>query len=323
MWRSYPLTIGLPHTHYRNLSEVRLLMEAGHFFWQALGEAIEQPVSKLRSSAGAPIYATIYFVEEAFPRDQGLETFELDDRLQFLVAVGAFSRLALEARVLFNREAHISRDANRDTWWRQPPHPMVRFGSLFASVNAATHQLTFAVPANAELSGLAVLPPEDNPSRITREAQDTGRLNVFPEHWTSLDPSGPATLTYAIDPDRDTNAAGLVSFANYVAWMETGERCALSRPTGSDVRYAQDAVAHRRLLRRRIAYYGNPGLSDQIVLAVSRFAPPAEPQTIGLRYRLTRADDRKLLCLSEAVMSLAPPHHPTRDQVRAAAQLGT
>ena len=51
---------------------------------------------------------------------------------------------------------------------------------------------------------------------------------------------------YPIDVDRDTNGAGLVYFANYVAFMDTAERLAL------------DGVAPERSLRhRRIAYYGN------------------------------------------------------------------
>lgn len=54
-WRAYVLTVGLPQTNARGLSETRLLMEAGHMFWQALGEELGGaglPVAQLARPPG-------------------------------------------------------------------------------------------------------------------------------------------------------------------------------------------------------------------------------------------------------------------------------
>ena len=309
MWRHYSLTVGLPHTNFRNLAERKLLMEAGNFFWRALGEAIGRPVSQLRSATGEPVYATIFFVEERVPVGQGLETFRLDDRLRFYVGLRFFGNRGVEARVMFDRDERFTAAYDPASSWHEGEalsHPAVRFGSLFASVDRQRQALVPVPPVHVSCDGLPQLPMEEHPAHITRQAQQTGHLDLIPEYWVALDPTGASETKYAIDPDRDTNAAGLVYFASYVAWLEMGERQAIPLPTSTGNPYTRDTVSVRRLLRRRIAYYGNASMSDQVTIAARRFAPPDDRQTLGLRYRVTRETDGALLCLSEALFSLTP-----------------
>jgi probable biosynthetic protein (TIGR04098 family) len=301
MWRSYPLRIGLPQTNARQLAEPRMLMEAGNVFWWALGEAIGRPVSALRTAAGQPVYATIYFIDEQFPPDRTLGTFHLDDQLRMLVDVRSLSSLSMEGRVVFDREDRLA--VADDAWWERPaPHPTIRFGSVFAAVDA-TGRLRPIRPANADASQLAPLALEAALSRHSREAEQTGRLALIPEDWAGLDADGaPITVDYTIDPDRDTNAAGLVYFANYVSMLECGERAALATADGG----AGVDLASRQVLARRIAYFGTARPDDRVTVAVSRFRSPAQPDRVGLRYRLTRAADATLLCLSEAIFAVRP-----------------
>ena len=296
--QAYPLTIGLPQTNYRNFAEASLLMEAGHFFWQALGEAIGRPVAQLRAATGEPVYAVIYFVEETFPEDHVLATFGLDDRLQFDVSLRAMGTLAVEARVAFDREDDLATAS---------PHPVMRFGSVFATPQPETRQLKLAAPANAEVSRLTPLPPEENPARLTREAQATGRFGLIDEAaWPTLDLNGPTIVSYAIDPDRDTNATGLVYFANFVRMLETGERAAIPQPTRFGDRRSEAVLRDRHVLQRRIAYYGNAGASDRIAISVTRFGVPNRADLLGLRYRLNREGEVQPICLSEAILRFGP-----------------
>jgi len=307
MWKPYNLTIGLPQTNHRHFAEVKLLMEAGNFFWWTLGEAMGSPVSKLRSDTGEPLYATIYFIEEHFPLERPLHSFTLDDRLSFFVALRTLRNTSVEGRVVFDRQERISADEKDEEWCGEESlHPWVRYGSIFATPEAGTNKLTVASPTNATAAKLPPLPFGENPARITREAETTGRLGVIPGNWALLDPAGPISVDYAIDPDRDTNAAGLVYFANYVAFMELAERQALIQPTVSGNGFANEVLAQRRVLRRRIAYYGNASLSDRLVISVSRFAPPAPSDLVGLRYRITLAGQEKPICLAEALFSFLP-----------------
>ncbi len=306
-WKPYELTIGLPQTNYRHFAEVKLLMEAGNFFWWALGEAMGSPVSKLRSDTGEPLYATIYFIEENFPFERSLPSFTLDDRLNFFVALRTLRNTSVEGRVVFDRADRIASAEENSSWCTEgSAHPWVRYGSIFAAPEAGTNKLTVASPANATATKLPPLPFGENPARITREAEATGQLGVIPEDWVSLDAAGSVSVTYAIDPDRDTNAAGLVYFANYVAFMEVAERQVLVRPTASGKGLTSELLAQRRVLRRRIAYYGNASLSGQLMIAVSRFAPPASSDLVGLRYRITLAGQEKPICLSEVLFALSP-----------------
>ena len=300
-WRAYPLTVGLPQTNYRGLAEARLLMEAGNVFWWALGDAIQRPIAQLRSASGEPVYATIVFVEERFPPMRTLSTFRLDDQLNFLVHVRAMRNLAVEGRVVFNRAEELASLEPDDAWWQtQSSHPSIRFGSIFATPGPTASQLKLSPPVNATFHGIPPLPLEHNPIQLTRVAQDTGRLGVIPDGWIALDSAGPTCCAYDVDPDRDTNAAGLVYFANFIAMMEQGERMILHE------------ASSRHLLQRCIAYYGNAGLTDRITIELSRWGEGGQPEIVGLRFRLTRAGDAKLICLSEAILSLAPPSSSAR-----------
>lgn len=314
MWREYALTVGLPQTNYRNLAEAKLLMEACNFFWRGLGEAIQCPVAQLRSAQGDPVYATIAFVEERFPMDRTLQTFHLDDRLRCLLRIRAIKNLATECLMMFDREDRLAAPLDAAlSFDGAPPYPVVRFGSIFAAPGPGNGRLKLTVPANATFQDLAALPLEDNPIQVTRRAQETGRLDVIPPNWVSLDADAPPEVSYTIDPDRDTNAAGLVYFANYIAFLEMGERSALPRASAWPHPSTSADPAGRQLLHRRVAYFENAGLSDRVAISVSRFASPTRPDQLGLRYQLVRASDRKLICLSEALMTFAPsPQLPER-----------
>jgi len=310
MWRRYALTVGLPHTNHRNLAEARLLMEAGHAFWSALGEAIGTPVSRLRSAAGSSVYATIFFVEERYPAGRTLDTFLLDERLWLVVGIRSVSRLSTEAAIAFDTQERLGQDADPDeSWWAMdaPPHPLLRFGSLFAGPDPSTGQLKVAAPSSAELAGLSPLAAGGGVSPIARHGKDTGRLGVIPDEWPSAGPAGAVETAYVIDPDRDTNATGLVYFANFVALAELGERLAVGALAGPDANRQAQAAKSRRVLWRRVAYYEQAAPSERVTIAASGFAPAQRSPTLGLRVQISRERDGALLSLSESRLALSWP----------------
>ena len=315
MWRTYPLSIGLPQTNFRGFAESRLLMEACHLFWAALGEAIGTPVSRLRNASGAPVYATIAFVEERYPADRTLEIFTLDDRLTVMVGLRFTRNVAVEARVLFDREDRLKAGCDPEAAWEQGTFPRVRFSSMFASPANGGRDLVLAAPANATFKELPVLPLEAHASPLLRLAQETGRLEVIPSDWESR---GAAVETpYEIDPDRDTNAAGLVYFANYVSFLELGERRALASGSSG---MSEAALAGRRLRERRVAYLGNASPTDRLTIAVSRWGSTQAPGRIGLRGLISREGEMKPLCVSESIVDMPIVRNAT--QPDAAVSLG-
>jgi probable biosynthetic protein (TIGR04098 family) len=301
----YDLVLGLPHTNHRGLSEPLLLMYAGHFQWASIAAASGGPLSRLRTVSGGEVYAAFYYIEERIPEHAPLESFRLDDELRFAVALRSFKNIAVEGRLVFDDRRRFpdvtSAEAALAGYDEALQHPCIRFGNIFVTPVRGNSVLRVAPPAGADFSGLPPLSNEDNPYHFARAASETGALGLFDDTWT---PAGPAyEHRHVIDIDRDTNGAGLVYFAQYVTFMETAERLALSNGLG-----ALDSVAagRRSLRHRRIAYYGNADVFDTITIRVTLLRHVTSPQRIGFRYAVERQEDGQRICLSEALKVIGP-----------------
>lgn len=277
MLYTYDLTLGLPHTNHRFFAEHLLLANAGHFQWQSIAAAAGRPLSSLRTATGAEVYASFYFIEIVIPDAAPLESFRLDDVVRFVIDLRAFKNLAFDGRVRFDRPERL-----------QDGSPFIRFANIFITPEKGNSQLRVAPPAQADFADVPPLPNEENAYQLTRAASDSGTLGLLDESWT---PVTSYEDRHAIDVDRDTNGAGLVYFANYVAFMESAERRALPRER------------ERSLRHRRIAYYGNADVDDVLTIAVTACRSDAQPDRLGLRYAIRRRDG-ELICLSEAIKAL-------------------
>lgn len=305
----YELVLGLPHTNHRGLAEHLLLMHAGHFQWTSIARAVGRPLSELRSIDGGDVYATFYFIAEHFPETAPITGFGLDHRLLFGVFLRAFKNIVVEGQLLFDHEERLAPTLAGAGTLPDPAavakHPYIRFANIFVTPHGGNSQLRVAPPANADFSTLPGLPNDDNPYRLTKPAEHTERLGLLSADWESADRRAGFEHCYAIDPDRDTNGAGLVYFANYIAFMETAERAALAANCRRT--FAPGELTGRGIAHRRIAYYGNVEIGDSVRTAVSLFLPPRDPRRIGIRYTIRRAGDGRLICLSEAVKVLGNP----------------
>jgi len=275
----YDLTLGLPHTNHRFLSEHHLLKYAGHFQWSSIAAAAGLPLSALRTTNGGEVYASFYYIEERIPDSAPLESFRLDDAVRFAISLRAFKNIAIEGQIQFDRPENLGADS-----------PFIHFANIFITPEKGNSRLRVAPPAQADFASLPLLPNEENPFQITRAAEQSGSLGVIDDSWT---PIGAYDHRYTIDVDRDTNGAGLVYFANYVAFMDTAERLAL-RSLGIDAKT-------RSLRRRRIAYYGNADVEDTITIHVEVLRSDAR---LGFRFRLVRDEDQQMICLSEAIKTV-------------------
>ena len=138
--RTFRLVVGLPHTNRDGLAEHLLLMHAGHLYWQAIAHAIGRPLSALRSASGDEVYATFYFIEEHFPDETPLSTFRLDDTLRFAIWLRAFKNVALEGRLLFDRDRRL-----RQSPGLQPgagSHPFIKEESYLVYRSARIEQVS-------------------------------------------------------------------------------------------------------------------------------------------------------------------------------------
>ena len=284
----FDLTLGLPHTNRRGLWEPLLLMHAGHFHWQAMAATIGRPLSTLATRDGSVVYAAFYFIEAIFPDHAPIESFGVDDTLRFAITLRAFKNLTMEGKVYFDRVAAMAEES------AGAPHPHLRFANIFITPKATNRELKIVAPVRTDFSSLPVLPNDENPYHLTREARAEGSLGLFDQAWT---PSAePFDYFYVIDGDRDTNGAGLVYFANYVTFADACERA-----------WAQaHAVGERSVRHRRTAYYGNAEPGDRICVRMVPYACPAQPGRMGARFTIEREGDRQLICISEVIKAVAP-----------------
>jgi len=274
---TYDLTLGLPHTNHRFFSEHLMLKYAGHFQWQSIAAAAGLPLSTLRTTGGGEVYASFYYIEILIPEAAPLESFRLDDTVRFAIALRSFKNVAFEGRVNFDRPERLGETS-----------PFIRFANIFITPEKGNSRLRVAPPAQADFRDLPPLPNEENPYQLTRAASESGSLGLIDEAWP---PVTSYEHRYTIDIDRDTNGAGLVYFANYVAFMDTAERLAL------------DGRAPERSLRhRRIAYYGNADVNDTLTIGVTVFQGGA--RQLGFRYTIRRQEDGETICLSEAIKAV-------------------
>ncbi|HEV8434643.1 MAG TPA: LnmK family bifunctional acyltransferase/decarboxylase [Thermoanaerobaculia bacterium] len=280
MTYTYDLTLGLPHTNHRFFAEQLMLKFAGHFQWQSIAAAAGLPLSSLRTVDGGEVYASFYYIETVIPASAPLESFRLDDTVRFAIDLRAFKNIAFEGRVRFDRPERLN-DATS---------PSIRFANIFITPEQGNSRLRVAPPAQTGFENLPPLPNEENPYHLTRAASESGTLGVLDEEWLLERTS---TLTYAIDVDRDTNGAGLVYFANYVAFMDIAERRAVPEER------------ERSLRHRRIAYYGNAAVDDTLTIDVTVLRSAAHPDMLGFRYTIRRQEDGAMICLSEAIKALA------------------
>jgi len=296
------LTLGLPHTNRWGLAEDALMKYAGHLHWSWIASTIGTPLSHLRTIDGGEVYATFFFVEEVFPSGAPIEGFQLDDALRFRIEQRAFKGIAIEGQIIFDRierlpeltldASPIAPSAGRGR------HPYLRFGNIFITPEGGNRQLRVAAPANGDFSRFPALPNDDNPYQLTRAAQASGHLGLLDEPWQPAAPGHDGfDVMYAIDPERDTNGAGLVYFANYFAFMDAADRTAAAACAVPAVRDCDG----RLVQSRHTAFYGNVDVTGRLRTRVGFFLDPEQPSLVGVRYSMHREEDGVMICLSEAI----------------------
>ena len=281
------LTLGMPHTNRRGFPEVELMKQAGHAQWQAIAAAIGRPLSTLRTVAGGEVYAGFYYIETVVPPTAPLESFRVDDTISFDVSLRAFKNISLEGRVRVRR---VDGGAPTDG-------PDIRFATIFMTPVSGNNELKVAPPAGVDCNGIPPLPNDENPFNQTRAAREDGTLNLFTESWREA--GRHFEFPYQIDRDRDTNGAGLVYFANYIAFSDAAERALDAVERG--------AAGERSLRHRRIAYYGNADIDDRLTVRTTVFVNPASPEQAGYRHVVVRQRDAALICLSEVIKAAEAP----------------
>jgi probable biosynthetic protein (TIGR04098 family) len=284
----------MPHTQAGGMSEVALLAQVGDLRWIDLGAATGVPASSQRDAEGHAVYASFYFVEIGGLPEEGLGMLGPDDQVEVVNTLERFGRSMLDGRHFLYRAGTLPDELPVDL----PPAPWVRLSNVLVREGRGTDDLRITVPVNARVEDVPASAEEPDSYRLIKEARTRGRFGDPPADATPLW-EGTRTVTYRINADRDINGVGLVYFANYVAFMDYAERCALEE-SGAFTPQALDA---RRTCTRQIGFYGNALRHDVLLVDVEAMMLPGH--RLLLHHRIRRQGDGRLIAVSTAKKRLS------------------
>ena len=258
-----------------------------------MGTLLDCPASRLTDAQGTEVYASVFFAEFDAGGTRGLAGFGPDDELELVGTFGRYGASILDGC----HRLYPSGVLPAELPDALPIAPSLRLSFVLVSAGGGPQALRVSTPANAQLDRVPLLAEEPDSYRIIKHAQASDGFASAPAGARRLW-DGPFVRQYGINPDRDLNGVGLLYFANYVAFLDTAERDALSE-------YAD--VSPRRLdsrttLRRRIAYYANALPTDRLEISVT--ASMFDGDRLYVQHRVQRVSDGRLVALAEAERQL-------------------
>jgi probable biosynthetic protein (TIGR04098 family) len=284
--RVFELELGMPHLGRNNLSEATLFKEIGHHRWKTIEELARAPSSDWRDSQGARLYATFYFVEIHCPRERPLGSYGENQVLRFESDLAHYGKTQLDGEYRLQ-----GGDGLR-----------LRACNVFVVQDDGPSRLRITPPQNLDYSRITSLPSQPDARHLCRRARDTGAFLPPEEGDVALFDDG-RTFRYQLDPDRDLNGAGLVYFANFIAFLDLAERRLLS---AGPLPLPDEVLDLRSTHRRMIGYYGNARSSDSLAIQVRAHArlvdgrPGERLLDLGFDYTVTRESDARLIVVSSA-----------------------
>jgi probable biosynthetic protein (TIGR04098 family) len=269
--------LGMPHLGRNNLSESALFKVLGHHRWMQIQRLGGVPTSEIRDDAGERLYATFFFLELRFPQFAPLSAFGENSSLSFNADLSHYQKVYLDGRYVV--------DGQPDSW--------VRCSNVFIYQERGPSKLSLSVPTTMDFTRIRALEEQPDSLTLCRQARVEGCFwPVDPRDTPVFD--GRREFMYRIDADRDLNGAGLVYFANFVAFLDLAEREILS---GLPHPVPVSLLDGRSTYLRRIGYFGNAQATDRLKISLV-----ARSRLVELRNGVRIVDfafDHKILRMSD------------------------
>jgi len=296
------LKIGLPITNRYGIAEHLLFMFAGQFQWDIIAEKLGSPLSGLRTKTGDEIYATFFSVELEFTEKFPRSGFRLDDTLGFLYDISAYKNLIIDGKMVFGPLADVENlEASHpgSQFYDEPlasDLPRMRMSNILITPRMGNENLKIAPPAGVSFDAFSKLDPKDRILSISGYVEKNKKIGYFDAPpWNAE--FGAGSYEYRIFPERDTNGAGLVYFANYIAFIHYAE-AALHEKIGAAFSRKFERL---EIQKRHIVYMGNVSCDDSLEIGTECFRNASRGDLVGLRHLLRRKYDGKLIAVSESI----------------------
>ncbi|MEV6347155.1 LnmK family bifunctional acyltransferase/decarboxylase [Actinoplanes sp. NPDC051851] len=276
----------------------------GDWTWDAVSAACGTDVHAARNQEGEPAYLSFYYYRIRGGTAVQPHGLEFGDRLQASSRVFDFgSRSALTLHRLAPAGLDLPDLPLEAAEFHERPHPACLYAETFnrwvsRTRSGSNRGLAEVSPPDFAHEHLPRLANEHSPRTLVGRARQAGTFH--PGGPTGYLPGGsPATLTYALDPVRDLNGAGLVYFASFFSIFDTG-LLALWRAAGR----GDAAFVRRRIADQRIGFFGNADVGTVFTINGRRWLPgtPGRGEIADLQLR--EAGSERLVAV--ASIELAP-----------------
>ena len=318
-WREFRLHVGMPCLEPGGLAEEPIIKQLGAFQWQAVAALAGQPENAVLSEAGERLHISMISLELGLAAGRAWDEFDEGADLCFRQRTGVYGHKLVEGLFLFDQEpipdAELGGIAGRDglvsgrRLWAYVTHGFItRTGSTWAKLETPRAFLDRPVPELAAMpAGIAE----------HQAVERTGAIEGFSD-WAQAAalPRDARTdaFAYAVAPETDLNAAGVVYCARLPAIMAGAERQLLRERLLLPL--SEPLAACLSPQHRRIYYFANARCETSLRLRVeARFCPaaaavPAQVRTLGrflFRTDVLRASDSVLMASSLVEKTLRVP----------------
>jgi probable biosynthetic protein (TIGR04098 family) len=275
----FTLELGMPLLGRSGLNESALLKLIGHDRWETLSRVGGVPTSQIRDAFDNRLYATYCFVELALTPERPLSAYDENDIMNFNRSdLSHYSHVYLDGKYVLAEGGPFE----------------IRCTNVFIYQLAGPQQLKMAEPENLNFDAMVELPEQPDSLGLCRAAKIDGTFQAFDLNDADL---GSRQVVYTIDPDRDANGAGLIYFANFVCFLDYAERALLT-----DCRMPSELIDARSTYWRRIGYFGNAQVTDQLQIQITGRVGVLHDSHLLLSfdYLVKRASDGKMILVSSS-----------------------
>jgi probable biosynthetic protein (TIGR04098 family) len=274
----FTLELGMPHLGRIGLNENALLKAIGHDRWQMLEQMGGIRTHEIRDAFDNRLYATYCFVELALSPARPLSYYNENDRLCFSRNLNHYGRIYLDGRYQLTNGGPFE----------------LRCTNVFIYQLAGPQQLKMAQAENCDFDRIFELLSQPDSLDICRAAKAEGTFQGPDSNPGNL---GSREVKYQLDPDRDTNGAGLIYFANFICFLDSAERALLN-----DVGAPDDLIDARSTYWRRLGYFGNAQSTEQLQIKIRGGVRVLDKRFVSFAfdYSVSRISDGKLILVSSS-----------------------
>ncbi len=298
------------HTGRCNLAETPLMKLLSHIRWTHLNQFTGVPGKQLVDEENARLQASFYYVEIKFPRQTPMASYGENDRLTIVNTLDSFGNSVMDGYAFFYPASWPQEKKIPLMNGKQAEDlgiPYARTSNVFVKMGEGPSGKEKSKPAQPGVDNIPKIAEVPDSYLLVKKADQENGFGPPAEHFSLITPET-LEFEYRIDPDRDINGVGRLSFASYCMIQDIAERRLL--PEKPVIRIGHDLLNDRTVVSRRSAYLAGADQEDSILVSIDAWlenpflsdhpAPEMAPIRLYMNCEMVRRSDGKRTLLSAA-----------------------